>query len=235
MSRIGEPVGRVKGKALSSPIQAVFVDFDGTLVDSEPLHYDCWMRTLHPYGGHVEWDDYVRRFVGVADFEAGRIMLREAGVTPSDADAREASHKKKAMYQARFVAELDIAQDICDWFTSNSGDGVILGVVSSSLTEEVEPLLFRHEIRSAIDVLVCGEHVSKRKPDPEPYHLALTLANRLAATGGAGKMRAQDCLVVEDSDSGAAAAHAAGMRLRRVGSPSQLVVTLAHELLSPAK
>ena len=193
------------------------------------------MQAVRPYGGHVEWDDYVRRFVGVADFEVGGIMLREAGLTPSDADAREACHTKKSMYQARFVEELEIAPDICDWFRSNSSNGVILGVVSSSLTAEVEPLLLRHEIRSAVDVLVCGEHVSKRKPDPEPYHLALKLANRLAAAGGAGKIHPQDSLVVEDSESGAAAARAAGMRLRRVESPSQLVDTLARELSPPGK
>ena len=148
---------------MRSPIQAVFVDFDGTLVDSEPLHYDCWMQAVRPYGGHVEWDDYVRRFVGVADFEVGGIMLREAGLTPSDADAREACHTKKSMYQARFVEELEIAPDICDWFRSNSGNAVILGVVSSSLTAEVEPLLLRHEIRSAVDVLTLTIPIRKRR------------------------------------------------------------------------
>ena len=81
-------------------------------------------------------------------------------------------------------------------------------------------------------MLVCGDHVEKRKPDPEPYHLALELANRLEGgdADGAGKLRPEDCLVVEDSDSGASAARAAGMRLRRVESPTQLLEVLEREL-----
>ena len=190
------------------------------------------MQAVRPYGGHVEWDDYVRRFVGVADFEVGGIMLREAGLTPTEADTREASKRKKSMYQARFVEDLDIGQDICDWLTAASGNGVVLGVVSSSLVPEVEPLLLRYNIRSAFDVLVCGDHVDKRKPDPEPYRLALELVNRARAVDahGAGKLHPEDCLVVEDSDSGATAARAAGMRLRRVESPAQLVRVLEQEL-----
>ena len=190
------------------------------------------MQAVRPQGGHVDWDDYVRRFVGVADYEVGGILLREAGLTPTATDAREASERKKSMYQTRFVSELEIGQDICDYLTAASGNGIVLGVVSSSLIPEVEPLLLRHDIRSAFDLLVCGDHVSKRKPDPEPYLLALELANTLAPAGvpEARKILAEDCVVVEDSDSGATAAIAAGMRLRRVESPAQLISVLDQEL-----
>lgn len=214
----------------------MFFDFDGTLVDSEPLHYDCWMQAVRLQGGYVDWDDYVRRFVGVSDFDVGGILLREAGLSPTESDAREACTRKKTLYQARFVNELEVGHDICDWLIAAFRDGLTLGVVSSSLVPEVEPLLFRHNIRAVFDLLVCGDHVAKRKPDPEPYRLALDLANvaRSQRTPGTAGLRPEDCLVVEDSDSGAHAARAAGMKLRRVESPGQLLGVLERELSTVA-
>ena len=217
---------------MASRIRAVFLDFDGTLVDSEPLHYDCWLQTVRPYGGHIEWEDYARRMVGVADRLAGEILLREAGHTPTDAELNEVCTAKKSMYQSRFVDELEIPVNICQWITERSANSVTLGVVSSSLTVEVEPLLLQAGIRRALQVLVCGDDVERHKPDPEPYQFALELANRIARSNGAGQLHAQDCLAVEDSDTGAAAACAAGMRLIRVASPSQLIGALNQQCFS---
>jgi HAD superfamily hydrolase (TIGR01509 family) len=217
-----------------SPIRALFLDFDGTLVDSEGLHYDCWLETIRPYGGYIDWPDYCRRMVGISDRQAGEVLLAEAGHEPTEQAVDEACTHKKTLYRARFVEELSIEDGILEWL-QNRLENLHLGVVSSSLTPEVEPLLIRQKIRETLDILICGEHVERRKPHPEPYLLALKLVNDLNGRGSAPPIEAADCLVVEDSDAGVASARAAGLRLRRVQSPAELPQALAEATGEPLK
>ncbi len=64
---------------MTDPIHAVLLDFDGTLVDSEPLHYEAWLHAVKPHGGWTDWPDYVARFVGKTDRWAARTFLENAG------------------------------------------------------------------------------------------------------------------------------------------------------------
>ena len=109
-----------------------------------------------------------------------------------------------------------VSAEVCSWITDASSR-LLLGVVSSSSLEEVEPLLTVAGIRSALGVLVCAQDVSRRKPDPEPYLVALDRLRRLDPS-----VRPGHCLVYEDSDPGAAAALAAGMGVRRVRKVADL-------------
>src|SRR5205807_329542 len=51
---------------------AILFDFDGVLLDSEPLHCDCWAEVLAPFGVNLAWEEYSRRYIGLDD----RIMLQ---------------------------------------------------------------------------------------------------------------------------------------------------------------
>ena len=65
--------------------------------------------------------------------------------------------------------------------------------------------LWNNSIKGRVDIepkiIVCGEKVERKKPDPEAYILAARQLN----------IPPSKCLVIEDSDNGAKAAHAAGM------------------------
>ena len=53
---------------MSSPdsqYQAILFDFDGVLVDSEPVHFDCWSEILRPFGITLEWEYYAANCIGV--------------------------------------------------------------------------------------------------------------------------------------------------------------------------
>ena len=51
------------------PVEAVLFDFDGVLLDSEPLHFACWRELLEPLGVPMDWETYRRHCVGVSDRE----------------------------------------------------------------------------------------------------------------------------------------------------------------------
>ena len=72
-------------------IRAVLFDFDGVLVDSEPLHYRCWMDVIKPYGAHMPWPEYNRLLTGKTDLIAAEILLIEAGKSPTPQSKQQAS------------------------------------------------------------------------------------------------------------------------------------------------
>ena len=93
-----------------------------------------------------------------------------------------------------------------------------LAVVSSSNSSEVVPILMKEQILSIFNTVVCGDHVQRLKPAPDPYLLA---AERL----GVGRV-----LVVEDSEAGAASGLAAGFDVLRVSDQSEVVPELRKRL-----
>jgi HAD superfamily hydrolase (TIGR01509 family) len=209
---------------LNTP-KAILLDFDGTLVDSEPLHYRCWSEAVRPWGAATDWEDYQRRFVGITDREGARIFLSEAGHEPTLELIREACDIKHRLYRERCGGELAIPDDAVSLIMELSSI-VIIGVVTSSIALELGPVLAKAGLSTTIRVIVCGDHVKRHKPDPEPYRLALKRLKVLLDS-----ISEADCLVFEDSAAGVAAATAAGMRVSRVRHPSELAAQMRREVL----
>lgn len=196
--------------------RAILLDFDGTLVDSEPLHFRSWLEALRPWGGTTNWDDYRKRFVGITDRQAGRTFLSEAGHDATEELVRAACDSKHRIYRSRCGEELSISAEIAALIQELTLQ-VQVGIVSSSITMELAPVLEKANLNGSIRVLVTGEKVKRHKPDPEPYLMAL---NHLRDNDP--NLGEQSCLVFEDSDAGVASAEAAGMQVVRVGHPSEL-------------
>ena len=209
--------------------RAILFDFDGTLVDSEPLHYSCWLEAIRPWGGSTDWPDYQSRFVGITDREAGKIFLSECGQEPTDELVRTACDSKHRLYRARCGEELAISSDVIDLLHEISLS-TQLAIVSSSITLELSPVLDKAGLNDIVRVVVCGDHVKRHKPDPEPYQLA---ANKLKQHDSS--IEESNCLVFEDSAAGMASATAAGMRVCQVRHPSDLADQLRREVAALLK
>src|SRR5713226_153600 len=197
-------------------IQAIFFDFDGVLVDSEPLHFECWAEVLAEYGMDLGAKQYVEKFIGVSNQEMIEILCRESGRGFDKRFFTECYDKKKKIYEKR-VERCRTPEDLTNFIRSRSRD-FQFGVVSSSARCEVEPHLVRQGLRDSIVALICQEDVEKFKPAPEPYLHALRLVN-----AGAGRViEPAECLVVEDSGPGVESGRVAGMEVVRVSGPEEV-------------
>jgi HAD superfamily hydrolase (TIGR01509 family) len=204
---------------MNNGYEAIFFDFDGVLVDSEPVHHQCWCEILKPYGFALDWATYARDCIGVADREMLRRFAEQAG-PPVEFQALLGEYpRKKALFRRKMEtadvfhpATLDLVRSL---------RGYKLAVVSSSARTEVEPPLVRAGLRDRFDVLVCGWEAARLKPAPDPY---------LTAAGLLGVSRA---LVVEDSDTGEQSGRAAGFDVLRVSSPAE-VAGRVRGILRPA-
>ncbi|MBI3695825.1 MAG: HAD family phosphatase [Acidobacteria bacterium] len=208
------------------PIRAIFFDFDGVLVASEPVHYECWAEVLAGYGMPLTEQFYFDHFVGISNQEMIEVLCRRYGRAHSREFFQECYARKKALYATRVLEACRTPDDLAAFIRSQAAT-YRLGVVSSSARSEVEPLLVRDGLRESLAALVCGsENVKNLKPAPDPYLHALELVN----AGAANPLHPQECLVVEDSGPGEKSGRLAGMRVLRVTGPEEVSSRLRHVL-----
>ena len=183
--------------------EAILFDFDGVLMDSEPVHYECWKEVLEPLGIRIDWPQYVAHCVGASE-PATMDYYSQLGEPPFDADEIRARYPlKQELFRARMERELPFVPGIREFLASLDGR-YKLAVVSSSSRAELVPLLDRGGILDCFPALVFGEDVTRHKPAPDPYLLA------------ARKLDVRTALVAEDSDAGMESARRAGFDAVRI-------------------
>jgi beta-phosphoglucomutase len=206
---------------MNNHYQAILFDFDGVLVDSEPIHYECWMEVLSPHGFRLDWESYARDWIGVSDSSMIRRFC-ETATPPLDFEKVWGEYPRKTEIFRERMAEREVFHPETLRLLE-ALDRYKLGVVSSSARTEVEPPLVRAGIRDRFGALVCGrELVPNLKPAPDPYRKAAELL---------GVTRA---LVIEDSDAGEKSGRAAGFDVLRLAHPSRLADELSAALGLPA-
>lgn len=185
---------------------AILFDFDGTLVDSEPIHYECWLEILAPFGVSLTWEEYCRNCIGVSDQAMVRQLADGMGL---DFEAIYSQYpRKKELLRDRMLAAPPMEAEIRDFLLGF--EALPMGLVTSSYRLEVEPVLEALSVKQRFVAAVFGDEVKNMKPHPEPYLLA---AERLGV---------RRPLVFEDSEAGLASARAAGFAAIRVENPKDL-------------
>ena len=189
--------------------EAILFDFDGVLLDSEPVHCACWAEVLAPFGVTVEWEYYRQHGVGVDDREMLRTVAARFDPPRNWEELWAVYPAKKKLFQTR-MAQLPPFDPSLDAFLNRLHGAYKLAVVTSSATTEIAPILAAGRIRRHFDTLVGGADVKRHKPAPDPYLLA---AQRLGV---------RTALVVEDSEPGMASGRAAGFEVLLVKGPADL-------------
>ncbi len=68
-------------------MDALILDFDGVVVDSEPIHWRGFAAVLKRIGVELSWDDYRERYLGFDDHDCFAAVLADHGITTSDRKA----------------------------------------------------------------------------------------------------------------------------------------------------
>lgn len=192
---------------------SILFDFDGVLADTEPVHYECWLEILAPFGIQPTWDYYQRECIGISD----RLMVERI----SSPSLFALIWPKYAEKQALFRHKLSIKSPFLDetaLLISDLSPHYKLAVVSSSGRTEVEPPIVRAGLREHFQAMVCGREGGELKPAPDPYLHAAEL------------LGVKNPLVVEDSAAGEASGRAAGFEVLRVSSAEAVASELRARL-----
>jgi beta-phosphoglucomutase len=174
---------------------AVLFDFDGVIVNSEPLHFDAFRQTLAKEHIDLTEQEYFRELIGFDDRGAFKHLYEKHGreLDPKTF-LRLMTTKSEAMmeiiHQRRYEA-LPGVEELVRGLWRNYP----LAICSGALREEIEAMLEGVRLRDCFPTIVAAEDVTVGKPDPEGYLLAMKLVGERIGK----KLEPKDCLVVEDA------------------------------------
>ena len=191
-------------------LKAIIFDFNGVIVDDEPLHLELFRKVLLEEGLFLSDEDYHAKYLGYDDRACFIEVLCDNSRTPDAADdlfIQALIDRKAEYYRQAIQARMLLFPGVVDLIRRSAAE-FPLAIASGALRDEIELVLQRGELRECFGVIVAAEDVSTCKPDPEGYEKALELLNATLAT----EIQTHECLVIEDSIAGVEAAKAAGMR-----------------------
>ncbi len=192
-------------------LRAILFDFNGVLVDDEPLHLELFQKVLGEEGVELTEDDYYAHFLGFDDRGCFAAALEAAGEQVTPERLARLIERKADDYQARVEREgFATFPGAAELISQAAGAGLALGVVSGALKAEIEGALEQLGLRSSFKTVVAADDVKRGKPDPEGYLRGLADLNALAPRPSP-PLLAREVLAIEDSPAGLEAAAACGL------------------------
>ncbi|MGC1401181.1 HAD family hydrolase, partial [Candidatus Binatus sp.] len=147
-------------------IRAVIFDLDGTLVDTEPLHFAAFNEVLRGDGIEIGFDDYTARLIGLNDRDCFSTVLRENGKGAGEEHVAKLIARKTAVYQAA-IAERDVLYQGAEKFVRDCARRFPLMIVTGTLRVEAETILRHAGLRELFLDIIAAEDVERGKPEPD--------------------------------------------------------------------
>jgi HAD superfamily hydrolase (TIGR01509 family) len=195
-----------------STLQALIFDFDGIIANTEPLHFAGLHQTLKEIGIDLTEAEYYADYLGYDDRGCIEAALA-AYHHPADAATVSRLMKRKAVAYLESVKHQHVIFPGVPEFVHDAARSYPLAIASGALRHEIEYILDTAGLRAAFVHITSAEDVTRGKPDPQPFLLALKALQQHQAGLTPGS-----CLVVEDSLPGVRGALAAGMKVLAVAN-----------------
>ena len=206
------------------PIRAVIFDFNGTLSDDEPVLCRIYRELFAEYGESISDRDYYERLSGLAEHTIAEICLGTG-----DPRVPEFIRKRIDRYRSTVADGSTVTEPVRE-AVRYAAERARLAIVSGAAREEIVPVVAAAGLEGLFATIVADDDVTRGKPDPESYLLAL---QALEAAG-------EETLAFEDTEAGVASAHAAGARVvgvlgtqphRRLAAAEEVVEAIDVPLL----
>ena len=184
-------------------------DFNGILVDDEPIHLEMFQKVLTEEGIPLTEKDYYARYLGFDDRGAFRAVFHDNRRTLDDETLAKLIERKAVYYRAS-IGQRTVIFPGAKELVARLAARFPLAVASGALRDEIELILQSVSLRKHFQVIVSANDVQEGKPQPEIFLKALDGLNRSA--GVDRPIGSSECLVVEDSREGILGARRAGMK-----------------------
>jgi HAD superfamily hydrolase (TIGR01509 family) len=186
---------------------AFIFDMDGTMVDNMMTHHLGWQKTLAIYGLHLSMEEVMATCHGknleiIERLFPGKYTL---------AERQRISDEKESWYRSIFLPDLKLLPGLPELLEKAKKAGIPMGIGTAAPKANVEWALEHLQIGPYFQSVVHADQVDKGKPDPEVF---FKVADQLG-------IAYPDCLVFEDSPTGARTALNAGMKA--------IILTTTHQ------
>lgn len=187
-------------------LEAVVFDFDGVLVNSEPVHLRAYQEVLAEEGLSFSAHEYYGRYVGLDDEAVFAALQRDCDLPPRAGWASALIERKTKRVQQLlsdgspfFPGAAELVRELAA--------AVPIAVASGALRDEITGVLRRGGLLDCFTAIVAAGETPRGKPHPDPYSTAVSELAR----GSGRHLRAGHTIGIEDTLQGLASARAAGL------------------------
>lgn len=191
-------------------IQAIFFDFNGVIIDDEPLQMSAYQDILRDHGIELTENDYYGS-LGMDDKTFVQAAFERSQQTLTDDVLQSVLADKEVRHRKLLGEELPLFPGVVTFLKANSRSR-LLGLVSMATQSEIRYVLERAHLLSLFSVMVTTEDVQVCKPAPDCYRLAFARLNEKLRSEGRQPLLPSECLVIEDSPPGIESGRQAGLR-----------------------
>lgn len=195
-------------------VACVIFDMDGLLLDTETSYTVAQEEIARRFGKTFDWK-IKAQMMGKKALEAADVFISELGL--HGLITANAFLSEREVILDRLFAQAQLmpgAERLIEHLSSSS---IPIGLATSSHRRHFELKTSKHtDLFKLFDVIVTGDEVSRGKPDPEIFLLALEKLNASRHL----QLTPNDCLVFEDAPSGVEAALTADMKVIMVPDPN---------------
>ncbi len=207
-------------------IKAILMDFNGVIINDEPLHMKGYQEALMAEKIELSEQDYYS-CLGMDDVAFTQAAFERVGKEFSAYQISGVIKAKTAKWFEYVEKDIPLFDGAVNFIKKMEKD-FALGIVSMARREEIEFVLEKTGLRTSFTTIVSAEDVEKHKPDPECYLTGFNLIDAERMKRGRNPMIHKDCLVIEDSPQGIVSGNLAG--LMTLGIPN----TVSSERLREA-
>lgn len=191
-------------------IKAIFLDFNGVIINDEPIQMHAYVEALAPHGIVLTEEDYYAS-LGMDDRAFVRAAFERAAQALDDETMSAVIERKTELHRELIKDELPLFPGVVT-FIKAVARRYPLGLVSMARRVEIDHVLERAGLDQLFTAIVSAEDCERCKPDPFCYERALELLREARRARNEPSVEASECLVIEDAPPGIEAARRAGMR-----------------------
>jgi beta-phosphoglucomutase len=181
-------------------ISAIVFDFDGVLVDSEPLHLRAYQEILEPLGASLPREEYYARYLGYDDSGVFKALAASRGWSLDDRKVAALVEEKTRAFET-LLQSGDVLYPGAEECVTRLAATWPLGIASGALRSDIETMLRGRALARHFRFIVASGDTAEGKPAPDPYRKAAMLHG----------VPPSSCLAIEDSRWGIESAKSAGL------------------------
>tara|TARA_R110000868_G_scaffold408928_2_gene693246 strand:+ start:1925 stop:2575 length:651 start_codon:yes stop_codon:yes gene_type:complete len=187
-------------------MKGIIFDMDGTMINNMMVHHRAWQRKLSELGMEMSLEEVHQKVHGVNT----EILKRLFGDRYTLEERQKISAEKEIEYRTIFEPELELLAGLPELIHELKGKNIPMGIGSAAPPENVAFVMNHLNLWHYFDTVRHSDDVTHGKPNPEIYQIVLHDLD----------IEPEDCIVFEDTPTGAEAAQRAGCKT--------IVVTTTH-------
>ncbi len=185
------------------------MDFNGVIIDDEPLQMRAYQEVFKADGIELTETDYFSS-LGMDDRTFVAAAFARAKKKPDAARVEEILAEKSAKWKEIVAAGMPLFEGV-EGFIEKMSREFALGIVSMARRHEIVFVLETSGLAKYFSTIVSAENCSKCKPDPECFRTGFRQIDAFRTGQGHLPMIHNECLVIEDSPPGVAGARRADL------------------------